>query len=127
VVAGQSFEATDEILGIWYAAGQTIDWLAVAGVTGGRVVGGQRFRYYLDEKVWGSNDEKRFYEQDVGPDTPENRDRVVAALESALTMTLMVGMTVWRFAGGTIAEAAHWMKAQEFAHVRMGGEAGVES
>src|SRR5882762_9688868 len=56
-----SIDIDDNILGLWFVAWQGADWMAGLWKTPNGPEGKYRFRYYKDDKAFGSKDEKRWY------------------------------------------------------------------
>lgn len=66
----------DYILGAWIVSLPGVrDWMATVKRPGGDPLAPwraeYRFRYYVDEKIWGSDDKKSFFQGELPPEMPE--------------------------------------------------------
>jgi len=51
-------DITEDTIGIWYIESETCNWLCAIYQEGKLVKGSYRFRYYRDDKAFGSKDKK---------------------------------------------------------------------
>jgi hypothetical protein len=111
----------DHVIGIWFTGCPFYDWLASGVARDGEIIGYSRHRYYNDDKVWDSEDEKSGYK--IGPlkDTPEERKKMRDTFDLAFRMArnpIFQFKEFYSFEGGTATEAIEWLKKQPFAHMR---------
>ena len=107
-----------EVLGIWFAGGIELDWMAIVTVGNGSVGFEMRFRYYVDGNTFGSQDKKNWYDG-AKPDTPENRKAIMGLMEEGYKKAVEFGlMERAKFKGGTGKEAFEWLRKQSFCDVR---------
>ena len=112
------FVEDDYVVGVWFAGGETSDWLATLVSRDGQLVGEYRHRYYIDDKTFDSDDKKSFYSLAPIEDTPENRNHLIDGLTHAQNLASKFGLTARnRFYGGTTKELLEWMKNQPGFHI----------
>ncbi len=71
---------TDHIISVWFISTPGADWMAKLWVREGVPMGCYRFRYYKDEKTFGSEDEKHWYAMRAPKDS--NPDELAAIIEN---------------------------------------------
>lgn len=77
-----TIELTDKTVGVWYMQlSEESDYLAAATETDDGIKITYRFRYYKDNKTFGSDDKKNWYEWV----TKESKEKVIEVMRSLVT------------------------------------------
>lgn len=106
-------------LGLWYLEGDGKDWLAAVTRDGdGPMTLRYRFRYYVDDKAFDSNDRKNWYKATCPPHLTE--DEIVASIDALVSKMVSEGMRKpWRrVVRGGAEKTMTALRAAPFVHIQ---------